>query len=223
MWKSVGGPERSYDLCHGISVKGFKILALAQGCFVRRSQETKLKALTPDGIAPPFARYSHGVEVPAGARLVRTSGQLGLSADGSVPEDVETQAKICFANITQILAEAGMSPAHVCHISAFVTDRAHMAGYMKVRDLFLADVTVLPTSTLMIVSGFTRPEFFVEVEVWAAVLFSRPIPDRSLRPVRVLWQLAQFNNAPNQRAPKEGACNAYNFKHRGAGRQTTEC
>lgn len=127
-----------------------------------------MKALKPDGIAPPFGRYSHGVVLPAGVRLVRTSGQLGLSADGSVPQDVETQATICFANITRILAEAGMAPVHVCHISAFVTDRAHMAGYMKVRDRFLADVAALPTSTLMIVTGFTRPEFLVEVEVWAA-------------------------------------------------------
>ena len=39
---------------------------------------------------------------------------------------------------------------------------------MAARDAFLADVAVLPTSTLMIVSGFTRPEFVVEVEVWAA-------------------------------------------------------
>lgn len=127
-----------------------------------------MRALTPDGIAPPFAKYSHGIELPAGVRLVRTSGQLGLGTDGSVPLDVETQTKICFDNIAQILAKADMSPAHVCHISAFVTDRAHMAGYMKVRDLFLADADVLPTSTLLIVTGFTRPEFLVEVEVWAA-------------------------------------------------------
>ena len=127
-----------------------------------------MKALTPEGIAPPFARYSHGVELPAGTRLVRTSGQLGLGRDGSVPKDVETQAAICFANIAAILAEARMSAVKVCHISAFVTDRAHMVGYMKARDQFLADVTVLPTSTLMIVAGFTRPEFLVEVEVWAA-------------------------------------------------------
>ncbi|MEO1778790.1 MAG: RidA family protein, partial [Pseudomonadota bacterium] len=32
-----------------------------------------MKALTPPSIAPPFARYAHGVEVPAGQRLVRTS------------------------------------------------------------------------------------------------------------------------------------------------------
>lgn len=127
-----------------------------------------MKSLTPPSIAPPFARYSHGVEVPAGARMVRTSGQLGLAGDGTVPEGSQAQAEICFANITAILAEAGMSARDVFHVSAYVTDRAHMAGYMAARDAFLAEAQVLPSSTLVIVSGFTRPEFVVEVEVCAA-------------------------------------------------------
>ncbi len=127
-----------------------------------------MKSLTPAAIAPPFARYSHGVELPAGARIVRTSGQMGLAQDGTVPEEAQAQAEICFANITAILAEAGMDTGDVCHVSAYVTDRAHMPGYMAARDAFLANATVLPSSTLVIVSGFTRPEFVVEVEVWAA-------------------------------------------------------
>ncbi|MEM1350772.1 MAG: RidA family protein [Pseudomonadota bacterium] len=127
-----------------------------------------MKTLAPAAIAPPFARYSHGTELPAGQRLVRTSGQLGLAADGSVPEGSEAQAEICFENIVHILAEAGMSAEDVCHVSAYVTDRAHMAGYMAARDRFLAARQALPTSTLVIVSGFTRPEFVVEIEVWAS-------------------------------------------------------
>lgn len=127
-----------------------------------------MKALQPSGIAPPVARYSHGVEIPAGARIVRTSGQLGIAADGTVPPGAEAQARICFANIARILAEADMEADHVIHVSAYVTDRAHMSGYMTARDDFLSGVDVLPSSTLLIVSGFTRPEFLVEVEVWAA-------------------------------------------------------
>ncbi|MBE3637734.1 RidA family protein [Mangrovicoccus algicola] len=127
-----------------------------------------MRVLSPPQIAPPFARYAHGVELPPGQRLVATSGQLGQAADGSVPEGAEAQARICFANIDAILAEAGMGPADAVRINAYVTDRAHMAGYMKVRDEWLAAVTRLPASTLVIVAGFTRPEFVVEVEVLAA-------------------------------------------------------
>ncbi|TIR47232.1 MAG: RidA family protein, partial [Mesorhizobium sp.] len=34
-----------------------------------------LNYLAPKSIKPPFARYSHGVEIPAGKRLVLCSGQ----------------------------------------------------------------------------------------------------------------------------------------------------
>lgn len=127
-----------------------------------------MKTLTPPGIAAPFARYAHGVEVPAGARLVVTSGQLALSGAGIVPDGAEAQAELCFANCAAILAEAGMGPGDVIRINAYVTDRRHMAGYMAARDRWLARVARLPASTLVIVSGFTRPEFVVEVEVTAA-------------------------------------------------------
>ncbi|NJM83360.1 MAG: RidA family protein [Tabrizicola sp.] len=127
-----------------------------------------MKMLRPAMIAPPFAAYAHGVEVPPGARLVVTSGQLALSQDGKVPAGAEAQARLCFANCAAILAEAGMAPADVIRINAFVTSRADMAGYMAARDAWLAGLVRLPASTLVIVTGFTRPEFLVEVEVTAA-------------------------------------------------------
>lgn len=124
------------------------------------------KPLAPASIRPPFARYSHGIEVPAGKRLVLCSGQLGARPDDSVPEDVGAQAELCFANVAAILAEAGLELKDVVRVNAFVTDRAHMPGYMAVRDKVFAGTP--PASTLVIVSGFTRPEFKVEVEVVAA-------------------------------------------------------
>lgn len=129
-----------------------------------------MRMLAPATIAAPFARYAHGVEVPAGHRLVATSGQLPLAPDGTVPDGSEAQARLCFANCAAILAEAGMGAADVIRINAFVTDRAHMAGYMAARDAWLKDVTRLPASTLVIVTGFTRPEFLVEIEVTAAAV-----------------------------------------------------
>jgi enamine deaminase RidA (YjgF/YER057c/UK114 family) len=126
------------------------------------------RALQPQTIRPPFAKYAHGVEVAPGARLVVTSGQLGISLDERVPEGAKAQADLCFANCAAILAEAGMGPADVIRINAYVTDRAHMAGYMAARDAWLAGIERLPASTLVIVAGFTRAEFLVEVEVTAA-------------------------------------------------------
>jgi enamine deaminase RidA (YjgF/YER057c/UK114 family) len=124
------------------------------------------RPLNPVGIVKPFGRYSHGVALSAGARLVFCSGQLGVAGDGTVPETVAGQAEICFGNIKSILAEAGFAMANIVRINAYVTRREHMAEYMAVRDRYVSDP--LPASTLMIVAGFTRPEFLVEVEVVAA-------------------------------------------------------
>src|SRR4051794_6639050 len=95
---------------------------------------TDPRALAPASIRPPFARYSHGISVPSGHRLVFTSGQLGIAADDTVPTGSEAQAELCFANIAAILAADGMSLADIVRINAYVTDRSHMAGYMKARD-----------------------------------------------------------------------------------------
>lgn len=125
-----------------------------------------LRHLVPPAIRRPFARYSHAVEIPAGARLLVVSGQLGISPDDVIPEDVEAQAALCLAAIEACLLEAGMARGDIVRLNAYVTDRAHMPGYMAARDRFIADPP--PASTLMIVSGFTRPEFKVEIEALAA-------------------------------------------------------
>jgi 2-iminobutanoate/2-iminopropanoate deaminase len=122
--------------------------------------------LNPTQIHPPFAPYSHGIVVPAGQRLVFCSGQLGIAADKFVPADCEGQARICFDNIAAILGEAGMSLANIVRINAFVTGREHLASYMAVRNALLAEP--YPASTLMLVTGFARPEFVVEIEAIAA-------------------------------------------------------
>lgn len=126
----------------------------------------EMRSLSPDTIRAPFARYSHGIEVPAGSRLVFCSGQLGIAADETIPDDVRAQADLCFANIAAILTEAGLSLSDIVRINAYVTERAHMQGYMQSRDAHVGSPP--PASTLMIVTGFTRPEFKVEIEIVAA-------------------------------------------------------
>ncbi|RWN39027.1 RidA family protein [Mesorhizobium sp.] len=124
------------------------------------------KFLTPKSIKPPFARYSHGVEVPPGKRLVLCSGQVAITSEDQIPEDAGAQAELCFGNIAAILGEAGLGLSDIVRINAYVTDRAFLRPYMDVRDRLFTSPA--PASTLMIVSGFARPEFKVEIEVIAA-------------------------------------------------------
>lgn len=124
------------------------------------------KIFNPASIRRPFGNYNHGLLVPPGASLLVTSGQLGIALDDTIPEDVTAQAELCFEAIKAILVKAEMSFADVIRISGFVTKRDDFPAYMAVRDRFTLEPK--PVSTLIIVSGFTRPEFLVEVEVTAA-------------------------------------------------------
>ena len=122
--------------------------------------------LTPAGIRPPFAKYSHAVEVPEGMRMVFCSGQLGIEPDDTIPADTGAQARLCFAGIEAILKDAGMTLDNIVRINAYVTGREHLKPYMAVRDELFSEPA--PASTLMIVSGFAREEFTVEIEAIAA-------------------------------------------------------
>jgi 2-iminobutanoate/2-iminopropanoate deaminase len=119
-----------------------------------------------DGVHPPFAKYSHAIEVPPAARTLFVSGQLGIDGDKRVPPDAAGQAELIFQAIASILAEARMTMADLVRLNAYVVDRADLPAYMAVRDRHVA--TPPPASTLLLVAGFTRPEFRLEVEAVAA-------------------------------------------------------
>lgn len=137
-----------------------------------------MRALAPPGSPEPFGRYAHVIAVPAGARGVATSGQLPLGPGGAVPGGAEAQAAPCLRLVAAILAEGGWGSATSCGSRPSsrrgrtwrptVTERAHMAPYMRTRDAWLDGLDHRPASTPVIVSGFTRPEFLVEVEALAA-------------------------------------------------------
>jgi 2-iminobutanoate/2-iminopropanoate deaminase len=124
------------------------------------------RPINPATIRAPFARYSHALLVPPGATMLYASGQLGVAPDDHVPNDVEAQCVLCFENIGAILADAGMTFADVVRFTGFVTDRASFPIYGAVRSRYVGGETF--ASTLVVVAGFTRPEFKVEVEITAA-------------------------------------------------------
>jgi enamine deaminase RidA (YjgF/YER057c/UK114 family) len=132
-----------------------------------------LKRHTPASIHPPFSNYALGMEVPSNHRLMFCSGQLGIAPDATIPASAGAQAEICFANIKAVLESAGMDFSNIIRINAYVTDRAYLPEYMAVRNAVFPVES--PASTLMIVSGFARDIFKVEIEVVAAA------PERHLK------------------------------------------
>jgi 2-iminobutanoate/2-iminopropanoate deaminase len=124
------------------------------------------RAFNPPGVAAPAGSYSHGVEVPAGARLLFAAGQVGTNPDGSVPPDVGQQTDRVFENIKAILAGAGMAMEDVVKLNALLISPDHLAAFREARNRHLG--ACRPASTLAIVAALASPAFLVEVEVIAA-------------------------------------------------------
>jgi len=125
-----------------------------------------LKVHNPRSITAPIGTYSHGIEVPPGARWLYVAGQVGVRPDGSVPASIEEQTEAVWQNILAVLADAGMGIGDVVKITSFLTRHENFARFAQVRAKFLGSHR--PASTLLVISSLARPEFLVEVEAIAA-------------------------------------------------------
>ena len=122
--------------------------------------------IKPKNIYKPFGNYSHGI-MNKKTGLLLVSGQLGIDINGEIPKLFTKQAELCFFNIRSILDEAHYNLTDVLKVSTFVTSRKYFKDYMRVRDRVFKKIKIKPVSTLLIVSGFTNPEFLIEIEVIA--------------------------------------------------------
>ena len=125
-----------------------------------------IRKFNPDSLAAPMSPYSHGVSVPAGARILTTAGQVGVTKDGKIPPTVEDQLDIVWANTAAILAADGMALSDITSIRGYIVNRDAVPAYRAAFRKYLGDVN--PTSTLVVVNGLVAPELLVEIEVVAA-------------------------------------------------------
>jgi enamine deaminase RidA (YjgF/YER057c/UK114 family) len=121
---------------------------------------------SPDDLPLP-AGYSHVVTIPSG-RLVWTSGQVGMAADGSVPDGWEAQARLAFENVGRALAAGGAGWDDVVKLTFFVVATDELGTIRAVRDEFV-NTAAPPTSSLLAVAGLFRPDVLLEVEAVAAL------------------------------------------------------
>lgn len=126
-----------------------------------------MKRHNPVPVLPAYeAVFAHGVEVPAGARTLYVSGQVGVGADGqTVPGGFAAQCAQAIDNVAAVLASAGMSLSDVVKINAFLTRREDIAA---LRDMRAERLAVSPAVTMLLVAGLHDPEWLVEIEAVAA-------------------------------------------------------
>jgi len=112
------------------------------------------------------SNVAHGVEVPAGARLLFTNGQVGTKPDGSTPEATAEQVEVIFDRLKAVLKAADMTLNDIVCFDFYVTDRADIDPFAEVRDRIMGDHK--PGATLLVVNGLARPELKIEIEAVAA-------------------------------------------------------
>ena len=124
------------------------------------------KMHNPASIAPPFSRYSQGVEVPAGARWLQVSGQVGVRPDGSLAAGAEAQIEAAWSNVLAVLKAAGMGAPELVKVTVFLTRAEDTPLYRRVRERMLGGAE--PASSLLIVKALASPDWLVEIEAVAA-------------------------------------------------------
>jgi enamine deaminase RidA (YjgF/YER057c/UK114 family) len=122
--------------------------------------------VNPPTLAAPAANYSHAVLTRPGARQLHISGLVAMRIDGTVPEGLEEQVRVVWANIGEILASVAMTYQDIASITTYAVVGGDLGVLMKVRDEVLAGHK--PASTLVTVPALARPAWKVEIAVVAA-------------------------------------------------------
>ena len=123
------------------------------------------RTIQTDKAPPSFSHYSQAVEVPANARMLFVSGQVGAQPDGQIPENAEQQHELAWRNVFAILDAAGMKKTDIVDVFAIVTSQEGIKIFREVRDRLFDGHRAC--STIMI-AGLASPDWKIEIAVRAA-------------------------------------------------------
>jgi len=120
-------------------------------------------AFTSDA-APKPKNPSVSQGVKAG-NIVMPSGQVGRKLDGTMPQDIEGQARVAFENVIAVLAAGGATEADVVHVRLYLTDQEQISVVNQVFDDTFSEPS--PARTAIFVE--LRPGTLIEVDALAVV------------------------------------------------------
>lgn len=124
-----------------------------------------LRPINAPDAPQPIGGYAQSMEVTGASRLLFISGQIPATIDGKVPEDFESQARLCWTNVIAQLRAAGMTLDNLVQVRIFLSDRKFTADYRKVRIEVLEGRQVGLTT---IITGIFDEKWLLEIEAVAA-------------------------------------------------------
>jgi len=128
-----------------------------------------MKVLQPPGWAAPRG-YVNGVA--ASGTQVFVSGQIGWNGQCVwVSDDLVAQVRQALLNVRAVLAEAGATPAHICRMTWYLTDKREYLA--RAREIGVAYREVIGSYTVAMsavqVAALVEDRAKVEIEVTAVV------------------------------------------------------
>ena len=125
--------------------------------------------ITSPKIGKPSGHFSHANAVEAQGRFVFISGMTSKRADGSVAGvgDLEAQTRQSCENVKAAVEAAGGTMADICLVDVYVRDMSGFDIIHRVRREYFPDPP--PASTMVAVSGFTHPDYLIEMAAIAVI------------------------------------------------------
>ncbi|QBQ99042.1 RidA family protein [Paraburkholderia pallida] len=99
--------------------------------------------------------------------LVFIAGQIGLRADGTIPQDPKEQIDVAFRRIEAVLEHLGLDFTDVVELVTYHVDvGSQLAVFREVKERYIR--SDFPAWTILGIAALARPELIVEIKVVAA-------------------------------------------------------
>lgn len=117
--------------------------------------------------------FQMGAVQPDGV-VIHLTGQVSWSADEEIvgKDDVETQTRQIFDNISNLLEKVGGKLSDIVSITTYFTDRTQLPAIQRVRTEFFESGKE-PVSTSVMVAGLGHEDFLVELTPIAVIPIER--------------------------------------------------
>jgi len=121
----------------------------------------------PAGVRPSDG-YAH--VVTGRGRLAAIAGQMAFDEEGTLigAGDPVAQARQVFRNLSRCLTAVGAGVGDLIKLTYYLTDIAHVAAVLAVRDEFVP-VQDQPASTVVQVVALFQPDLLLEVDALVLV------------------------------------------------------
>jgi 2-iminobutanoate/2-iminopropanoate deaminase len=120
----------------------------------------------PPSVHAPLGGYTHQIELHGPQRLLVLSGQVGMTLEGSVPDDAGDQLDLALENVLSNLESAAMGIEDLVKLTFYITEPIEADRRRAILAERLGGHR--PCMTLVYVAGLASPAIKAEVDAWAS-------------------------------------------------------